>query len=50
MNALFQAFLSIVVDGAVGFGNRKVESCGHTYCWETPLAVLVLQPDAAQVC
>ena len=50
MNALFQAFLSIVADGAVGFGNSKVESCGHTYCLETPLAALVLQPDAAQVC
>lgn len=50
MNALLQACLSINVDRAVRPGNSKVDSCGHTYCLEMPLAALVLQPDAAQVC
>jgi len=50
MHALLQAFLIDVVDRVVGFGNSKVDSCGHTYCLEMPLAAVVLQPDAAQVC
>ena len=43
---------SIDVDRAVGLGNSKQlgDSCGHTHCLEMPLAALVLQPDAAQVC